>query len=165
MNKGVPEANLIGCGKGGTLDLGWAKISMVSADHSSSCGFSDDGIAMYAGAAIGWVLRLKNGVSVYHAGDTGVFTDMKIINDLYRPTHMCLPIGGHFTMGPEEAAYAVKNFLTGAHTIIPMHYMTFPRLAGDLPEFSAYLQEQGVEGRRVVDSYSELLGQWMQLSP
>lgn len=61
-------------------------------------------------------------------------------------------------MGPEEAAYAVKNFLTGAKTIIPMHFQTFPILAGDVPAFNAALQEHGVEGKRVVDSYAELLG-------
>ena len=104
------------------MDIGFAKITMVTADHSSSCGFSDEGVPTYAGAAGGWVVRLANGVSVYHAGDTGVFTDMRIIDDLYKPTHLCLPIGGHFTMGPEEAAYAIKNFLTTAQTIIPMHY-------------------------------------------
>ena len=165
LNKGVPEAGVLGINKSGTVDLGWAKITCVSADHSSSCGFSDDGIPTYAGAASGFVLRLHNGVSIYHAGDTGVFTDMRIINDLYRPTHLLIPIGGNFTMGPEEAAYAVKNFLTGAHTIIPMHYMTFPLLKGDLPAFRACLEEQGVEGKRLIDSYAELLGQTMDLNP
>ena len=163
--KGVPENGLIGCGKSGTIDLGWAKITQVSADHSSSCGFSEDGIANYAGAAAGWVLRLLNGVSVYHAGDTGVFSDMKIINDLYAPTHLLIPIGGHFTMGPQEAAYAVKHFLYGAHTIIPMHFLTFPLLKGDVPTFNGFLQEYGVEGKRVVDSYSEALGKWIDLNP
>ena len=95
---------------------------MVSADHSSSCGFSEDGLAAYAGAAAGWVLRLDNGVSIYHAGDTAVFGDMRIIDDLYKPTHLCLPIGGHFTMGPEEAAYAIEKFLTSARVVIPMHF-------------------------------------------
>jgi len=95
---------------------------MVSADHSSSCGYTENVGNIYAGAAAGWIVRLANGVSIYHAGDTGVFGDMRIIDDLYKPTHMCLPIGGHYTMGPQEAAYAIKNFLTTAHTVIPMHF-------------------------------------------
>ena len=154
----------LGCGIGGTIDLGWVKITMVTADHSSSCGFSDEGTPTYAGAPAGWVVRLANGVSIYHAGDTGVFTDMRIIDDLYKPTHLCLPIGGHFTMGPEEAAYAVKHFLTGAHTIIPMHFQTFPLLAGSYPDLVRELAKFEVTGKRVINSYEELLGQWMDLS-
>ena len=61
-------------------------------------------------------------VSIYHAGDTGVFGDMKIINELYKPTHLLLPIGGCFTMGPEEAAYAITRFFSGAKTVIPCHF-------------------------------------------
>ena len=121
-NKGVAETGVMKANKSGTIDLGYCKATMVSADHSSSCGFSDDGISYYGGPASGWVLRLDNGVSIYHAGDTGVFTDMNIINELYTPTHMCLPIGGNFTMGPEEAAYAIAKFLTGARVVIPMHF-------------------------------------------
>ncbi len=79
----MAEAGVIGCGISGTIDLEWCKITMTTAEHSSSCGFDDHGVAHYGGAAAGWVLRLDNGVSVYHAGDTGVFTDMTIINDLY----------------------------------------------------------------------------------
>lgn len=137
---------------------------MVSADHSSSCGFSDEGIPHYAGAASGWVVRLANGVSLYHAGDTGVFGDMAVIDDFYKLTHICLPIGGNFTMGPEEAAYAVKKFLVSAHTIIPMHYMTFPLLKGDHPAFAAEMQKLGCP-TPPVDSYADLLGKWMDLSP
>ena len=74
---------------------------MVNANHSSSCGFSDEEYANYGGAPAGWVLRLDNGVCVYHTGDTDVFPDMAIIDDFYRPRYLCLPIGGHFTIGPE----------------------------------------------------------------
>ena len=85
--------------------MGFCKLSMTSADHSSSCGFHE-GHLVDGGAPAGWVLRFSD-VSIYHAGDTGVFGDMQIINELYAPTHLLLPIGGNFTMGPEEAAYAV----------------------------------------------------------
>ena len=107
--------------KSGTADLGFCKITMVGADHSSSCGMHEGNI-IDGGAPAGWVIRFGNGTSVYHAGDTGVFSDMSITNELYKPTHLLLPIGGNFTMGPEEAAYAVKKYLTNANTIIPMHY-------------------------------------------
>ena len=145
--------------------MGYCKISAVSADHSSSCGFDDAGIPHYAGAAAGWVVRFASGVSVYHAGDTNVFGDMRIIDDLYRPTHICLPIGGHFTMGPEEAAYAIAKFLTNAHTIIPMHFQTFPILAGDYPTFCSELQGRGVTNKNIIDSYANLLGQVLELNP
>ena len=160
---GVPEANARGMGRGGTFDFGFAKVTMTSADHSSSCGFTDDGCPMYSGGAAGFVIRLANGVSIYHAGDTGVFGDMRIIDDLYKPTHLLLPIGGNFTMGPEEAAYAVKNFLTTATTIIPMHFMTFPLLKGDYPEFVAECERQGVAGKTIVNSYQDALGKWLSL--
>ena len=67
-------------------------------------------------------------------------------------------------MGPEEAAYAVKNFLTSAHTVIPMHFQTFPALAGDYPALVSELEKLSVTGKRILNSYSELLGQWMDLS-
>ena len=145
--------------------MGWCKITQVSADHSSSCGFSDNGIPIYSGTAAGWIIRFPGGVSVYHAGDTGVFGDMKIIDDLYKPTHMCLPIGGHFTMGPEEAAYAVLKYLTNAHTIIPMHYRTFSFLVGDYPDFCSELKQRGVMNKTIIDSYADLLGKMLELHP
>lgn len=121
-------------GRSGTADFDFVQVTMTSADHSSSCGFADDGVPHYSGGAAGFVIRLGNGLSVYHAGDTGVFGDMKIIQDLYKPSHVLIPIGGNFTMGPEEAAYALKHFFTGSSVVIPMHYMTFPLLKGDHPE-------------------------------
>uniref|UniRef100_A0A7S3I8E2 Uncharacterized protein n=1 Tax=Favella ehrenbergii TaxID=182087 RepID=A0A7S3I8E2_9SPIT len=164
LNKGVAEDGVVAGNICGTIDLEWCKITMVHAVHSSSCGFSEDGISHYAGPASGWVLRLDNGVSVYHAGDTGVFTDMNIINELYTPTHLCLPIGGNFTMGPEEAAYGVAKFLTNASVVIPMHFLTFPLLKGDLPAFKSELDKRGVTGKQIVDSYADLLGKWMDLT-
>ncbi len=68
------------------------------------------------------------GFSLYHAGDTCVFGDMKIIGELYKPDVALLPIGDHYTMGPREAAHAIR--LLGAKHVIPMHYATFPQLTG-----------------------------------
>ena len=73
---------------------------------------------------------------------------MAIINELYKPTHLLLPIGGHFTMGPEEAGFAVAKFLTHAHTTIPMHFGTFPLLKGTVEEFTQFLHKFSKEFNR-----------------
>ena len=83
---------------------------------------------IYGGEAVGYVIEFSSGLKIYHAGDTNVFSDMKIIHELYAPEIACLPIGDHYTMSPREAAYAVG--LLKAKTIIPMHFATFPVLTG-----------------------------------
>jgi L-ascorbate metabolism protein UlaG (beta-lactamase superfamily) len=112
--------------KGGTQIVGDLKITMVHADHS--CGIKDGDEIVYGGEACGYVIEFSNGVKIYHAGDTNVFGDMQIIRELYCPDIAMLPIGDHFTMGPKEAAYAVR--LLKPKTVIPMHFGTFPQLAG-----------------------------------
>ena len=84
-------------GKGGTQQIGNIGVTMVQAVHSSSV--EEDGKSVYAGDAAGLVVRLPGGFTLYHAGDTAVFGDMKIIGELYKPDLVCLPIGDHFTMG------------------------------------------------------------------
>jgi L-ascorbate metabolism protein UlaG (beta-lactamase superfamily) len=83
---------------------------------------------------------------------------MGIINYLYEPTHLLIPIGGRATMGPEEAGFAVAKFLTHAHTVIPMHYGTFPMLTGTLEEFNLFLAKFAEEWNRapinVIDPYT-----------
>lgn len=112
--------------KGGTQRVGEIEVTMVHAIHSS--GIEDDGKVVYAGEPCGYIIRLPGGLSLYHAGDTTVFGDMKLIGELYAPEVACLPIGDHFTMGPREAALAIR--LLGVHHVIPMHYGTFPVLTG-----------------------------------
>src|ERR1017187_9234966 len=112
--------------KGGTQQVGDIKVTMVHADHS--CGIQDGDQMVYGGEACGYVIEFDNGLKIYHAGDTNVFGDMKIIHDLYAPDIAMLPIGDHFTMGPREAAYACD--LLKAKTVIPMHFATFPVLTG-----------------------------------
>ena len=123
-SKGV--ANILPMGKGGTQQIGDVAVTMVQAIHSSS--LDEDGKMIYAGEPAGFVVQLPGGFKMYHAGDTTVFGDMKIIGELYKPDLACLPIGGLYTMGPREAAYAIR--LLGVHHVIPMHYGTFPALAG-----------------------------------
>jgi L-ascorbate metabolism protein UlaG (beta-lactamase superfamily) len=113
--------------KGGSQRIGDITITMVHADHS--CGIrEDDGTIVYGGEAAGYVITFENGYRLYHAGDTAVFGDMKIIGDLYRPDIALLPIGDRFVMSPREAALAAR--LLGVSTVVPMHFGTFPALTG-----------------------------------
>ena len=88
----------------------------------------DSGQMVYLGEPAGYVIRMPGGFSVYHAGDTALFGDMKLIGELYKPDVAMLPIGDLFTMGPREAAYAIR--LLGVKHVVPMHYATFPFLTG-----------------------------------
>ncbi len=112
--------------KGGTQTVEDIKVTMVHADHS--CGIKDGDEVVYGGEACGYVVEFANGVKIYHAGDTNVFGDMKIIHELYGPQIAMIPIGDHYTMGPREAAYACN--LLKPKTVIPMHFGTFPPLIG-----------------------------------
>jgi L-ascorbate metabolism protein UlaG (beta-lactamase superfamily) len=122
--KGVK--NTMEMNKGGTQAVDDIKVTMVHANHS--CGISDGDQTVYGGEACGYVLEFTNGMKIYHAGDTNVFGDMKIIHELYEPDIAMIPIGDHYTMGPREAAYACN--LLQAKTVIPMHFGTFPVLMG-----------------------------------
>ena len=87
---------------------------------------------------------MENGYTIYHAGDTGVFGDMKYIRRLYDPDLALLPIGGHFTMDPRHAAYAVRELLR-TETVIPIHYGTFPPLKGTPEQFKQALGDSGTK--------------------
>ena len=138
--KGVQ--NTIGMNKGGTVTLGDLKATMVTANHSSS--FTEaDGIPIYLGEPAGYVIEFGNGYTIYHAGDTNVFGDMRIIGDLYQPDLALLPIGDHFTMGPREAAYAAQ--LLNVPAILPIHYGTFPILTGTPEALRELTASQSVE--------------------
>ena len=112
--------------KGGTQRAGEVEVTMVHAIHSN--GIEDEGRIVYGGEPCGYILRLPGGLTMYHAGDTGIFGDMKIIGELYQPELACLPIGDLYTMGPREAAAAIR--LLGVRHVIPMHHGTFPVLTG-----------------------------------
>jgi len=133
--KGV--LNILPMNKGGTQHVGDVDVTMVQAVHSSS--IKEDGKTVYAGDAAGLVVRLPGGFTLYHAGDTTVFGDMKIIGELYKPDLVCLPIGGHFTMDPREAAYAIR--LLGVHHVLPIHHGTFPVLTGTPEELRDLTQD------------------------
>jgi len=124
-SKGVTKTRAMN--KGGTQKVGEIEVTMVNALHS--CGILDGDKIIYGGEACGYVIRLPGGLTVYHSGDTAVFGDMKIIGELYEPEVAMLPIGDHFTMGPREAALAIR--LLGVKHVVPMHFGTFPLLTGN----------------------------------
>jgi L-ascorbate metabolism protein UlaG (beta-lactamase superfamily) len=115
--------------KGGTVDVDGVKFTLTNAFHSSS---NDDG--EYMGEPCGIVVTLENGTKVYFAGDTCVFGDMQLIGRLYSPDVAVLPIGGHYTMDPKEAALALE--LLGTKRCVPCHYGTFPLLKGTPDELA-----------------------------
>eukprot|EP00347_Sterkiella_histriomuscorum_P017783 403348010 len=143
----ISESQSIGMNKGGELDLGYCKIQMVKADHSSGCMLPDSQHMTNGGDPCGFIIKAKD-FNLYHAGDTNVFGDMAIIDKLYQPTHLLLPIGGFYTMGPKEAAYATCRFLKSAKFVIPMHYGTFPLLKGTVEEFEKEFKKIQGEFRR-----------------
>ena len=112
--------------KGGSQQVGDFTVIMTHAMHSNSV--EDDGEVIYAGEPAGYIVRLPGNITLYHAGDTAVFGDMKLIAELYQPQIALLPIGDLFTMGPREAAMAIG--LLGVKNVVPMHYATFPALTG-----------------------------------
>ena len=129
--QGVEE--IIGFNLGGTVRLGEVAVTMVDAKHSS--GASDKNGTHYVGVAAGFVIAAPGSPVAYHAGDTNVFSDMGLIGELYHPEIAVLPIGGHYTMSPREAALATR--LVGAKTILPIHFGTWPLLAGTPGELAS----------------------------
>jgi len=111
----------IGGNMGGPMKLEGIKVALVPAVHSSPYG-----------APTGAVI-IGEEATIYHAGDTGITMDMKLVGEIYKPDIALLPIGGHFTMDPVEAAKAVE--LIRPKVAIPMHYETFPVLYGKPEEF------------------------------
>ena len=117
---------VIGFNKGGTVDLGGAKVTMVNACHSSSV-TGEGGAPIYAGAEAGFMIA-GSGHTVYISGDTDIMADMDWMGDLHKPDIGILCAGGHFTMDMARAAYAAKRYFN-FKTVIPCHYRTFPLLA------------------------------------
>lgn len=128
---------IIGMNKGGSVEHDSLRVTMVHADHSSMIQNGDRLIP--AGECVGFVID-SGGYRIYHSGDTNVFGDMAIIRELYEPRLALLPIGDRYTMGPREAALAVK--LLRPERIIPMHYGTFPILTGTVEAFREALDPE-----------------------
>ncbi len=120
---------------GGTILVDGVTFIMTPALHSSW--IQEAGIGIYGGVAAGYVIEM-DGVSVYHAGDTGLFSDMKLVGELYHPDVALIPVGGRFTMGPREAMIAAQ--FIGSPLVIPMHYNTFPAIEQDLAAFTQAIE-------------------------
>jgi L-ascorbate metabolism protein UlaG (beta-lactamase superfamily) len=121
--QGAATDDMPGPNKGGTVEAAGVRFTLTNAFHSSA---ADDGT--YLGEATGLVAELEDGKKIYFAGDTCVFSDMQLIGRIYQPDVAVLPIGGHFTMDPKEAAVALE--LLGTRRCVPCHYGTFPMLVG-----------------------------------
>lgn len=132
---GLGVKSAMGMNKGGTARVGGIEATMVNALHSAD--IDADGKVVPGGEAAGFIIRFENGYTVYHAGDTAVFGDMKLLSRIYRPDAILLPIGDLYTMGPREAAFAAQMF--SPRVIIGMHYGTFPALTGTPAELRRLL--------------------------
>ncbi|SKA66764.1 metal-dependent hydrolase [Desulfobaculum bizertense] len=140
QQQGVPAdciANGIGMNIGGTLEIKGVKITMTQAFHSSE-----------SGAPTGFILRFPDGTTVYHAGDTGIFSSMQLFGELYSIDVAMLPIGGVFTMDPLQAAKACE--LLGCSTVIPMHWGTFPVLEQNTEHFAQALAARGLNAVKML---------------
>ena len=126
--------------KGGTIEAKGLRITMTDARHSSS--FDENGI-VYLGEPAGFIVRLENGQTLYFAGDTSLFGDMKLLGEIYKPDIAFLPIGDRFTMGPDTAALAARWL--GVKQVVPMHWGTFPLLTGTPETLEAALAGSGIQ--------------------
>jgi L-ascorbate metabolism protein UlaG (beta-lactamase superfamily) len=139
--QGLPEGQVvfwgIGMNIGGTARVGDISITMTQAFHSSE-----------TGVPTGYIVKLEDGTTIYHAGDTGIFSSMKLLGELYNIDIALLPIGSCFTMDPVQAAHAVK--LIKPKKVIPMHYRTFPILEQDASRFVSLAKEKTPEVEIIV---------------
>lgn len=133
----------IGMNMGGTVDLGFATAKLVHAFHSSSIISDDSQNIVYAGMPGGFIIDW-NGTTLYHAGDTSLFGDMKMFGELHDIDYAILPIGDFYTMGPKDALIAAKWLQ--AKNVIPVHHSTFPGIVQDAVAFASQLKEQGIGG-------------------
>ncbi len=133
--KGIGGAGVM-MNTGGTVDLGGFSVTMVRADHSSG---GDSKPSEYLGNPTGLIVKAPGQPTVWHMGDTDIFSDMALLCEIHAPKVVFIPIGDRFTMGPAVAALAVKRFLPGVETVVPIHYATFPILEQDAAPFASAL--------------------------
>jgi L-ascorbate metabolism protein UlaG (beta-lactamase superfamily) len=132
-SRGLPVE---GMNIGGTITIDGVSFTMTPAAHSSW--IEEAGTGCCGGTAAGFVIGM-DGIKVYHAGDTGLFSDMKLIGDLYHPDIALLPIGGRYTMGIGEAMMAAQ--FIGAKMVIPIHYNTWDKISADPQPFRMALEK------------------------
>jgi L-ascorbate metabolism protein UlaG (beta-lactamase superfamily) len=133
--------NVRDMGIGGTQEVAGTTVTMTQAVHSGS--IVDSGTLVYLGGATGFIIRAPETPTIYFAGDTGLFGDMKMIGEIYKPEIAFLPIGDLYTMGPDTAAIAARWL--GVRQVVPMHYGTFPALTGTPEALRDHLKGSGVD--------------------
>ena len=140
QGKGVEKIDPMNMG--GTLDQGGFTVTMVRADHTSTMIEGD--VFTPLGAPSGLIVKAEGEPVVYHMGDTDVFGDMAIVEEMHRPDILMVPVGDRFTMGAAGAAYAVKRFFR-PKAVIPCHYGSFPIIAPNADAFLAAMEGSGVQ--------------------
>jgi len=149
---GILPANLAPrFGKGGTITP-WGpsgpKITAVRAEHSSELTWKNPASGKdevhVGGEPVGFIIQLENGFTIWHMGDTGVFGDMRLITEMYKPDLVLIPIGGHFVMNPADAAMVTRDWIKPKFAL-PVHYGTIPQLAGTPAQFKAALGNSPVQ--------------------
>jgi L-ascorbate metabolism protein UlaG (beta-lactamase superfamily) len=140
----VPPEKAVRFGKGGKVQPAGPQITITQthAEHSSEVTVTDPvtkkSTTYPGGEPAGFIVEMENGFKLYHMGDTGLFGDMRLIGEYYKPDLIMIPIGGHFVMDPKDAAYATSQMLKPKYAI-PFHYGTFPVLKGTPQEYQAAL--------------------------
>lgn len=124
-----------GISLGGWIDFNWGRVMALPAFHSSS---TDDGV--YAGCPVGYLFEI-DGKRIFHAGDTCLNSEMKVLGEVYKPDVAILPIGGHYTMDVEQAVIASEWIR--AEVVVPMHYNTFPQINADEDLFKMLMSARG----------------------
>ena len=145
----LPAALLPRMNKGGTVEpTAGIKVTAVRAEHSSIYVWRNPATGKDethpGGEPVGWIIELENGFRIYHAGDTAVFGDMKLIGERYKPDLALLPIGGNFTMDPPDAAWAATELLR-PKVVIPMHFGANPLAKGTAAQFTAAMAASPVK--------------------
>ena len=133
---------------GSVKPLPGIKVTAVQAEHSSLLVWKNPATGKNeshpAGEAVGYIIELENGFKIWHMGDTGLFGDMKFITERYKPDLVLMPIGGNFTMGPQEAAYAARELIR-VPQVIPMHYGANPLAKGTPEQFLSFMKNSGIQ--------------------
>jgi L-ascorbate metabolism protein UlaG (beta-lactamase superfamily) len=133
---------------GNVRPLPGIKVTAVAAEHSSLYVWrnpaTDKNESHPAGEAVGYIIELENGFKIWHMGDTGLFGDMKFISEYYKPDLVLAPIGGNFTMGPEDTAFAMNTWIK-PKMVVPMHYNSNPLATGTLAQFQEAMKGSAVK--------------------
>jgi len=143
VGQGVDQGKINPGNSGGTVDCGGFTVTFTQALHSSSMP-GEGGNNVYLGNPHGLVLHFPNGESLYHMGDTDIFSDMALINELHQPAVGIVPIGDRFTMGGAVAALACRRFFKFSK-VVPCHYATFPLVDPTADKFVEGMEGSGTE--------------------